>query len=204
MRRRYINFGALCLGFLNVSQLFAEYRDDENADDYTSSIDLIEGLMTVLTYGLFLSFGGVAIKKAVVKARDVDKTKLLEKVRNIRSSSAAAAKKVTAGTAGTGADNETSAPSSNFAAGGFDVEEAETLRLDYTNPMRTAKPQASLEMRALGAKQAETSMTVDGDAETLPLPGGWTKETDTSGRTYYANRVTQATSWVHPATAGSA
>ena len=73
------------MGFLNVSQRFAEYRNDNSATDYASSINLIEGLMTVLTYGLFLSFGAVAIKKMVVKARSMDAAELGAKIKSIRS-----------------------------------------------------------------------------------------------------------------------
>ena len=83
---RYINFGALCLGFLKVSQLFAKYRGDDSAEDYASSIQIIEGLMIFLTYGLILSFGVVGIKKAVVKARDMDAAEIKAKIKSIRSS----------------------------------------------------------------------------------------------------------------------
>ena len=83
---RYINFGALCLNFLGVSQDYAELVDPENADEYDSAASIIKGLMSVLTFALLLSFGGVAIKKAVTKARAVDKAALGAKIRD-RSSS---------------------------------------------------------------------------------------------------------------------
>jgi len=77
---RYINFGVLCLQFLVLSRLYAELVDPDSADNFDASISIIEVLMIFLTYGLFLSFGGVAIKKAVVKARSVDAADLGAKI----------------------------------------------------------------------------------------------------------------------------
>ena len=77
---RYINFGALCLGFLKVSQLYSEITDPGSEDDFDTSVTLIETLMTVLTYGLFLSFGVVGGNKALVKVRGCTAT--LKKIMN--------------------------------------------------------------------------------------------------------------------------
>ena len=76
---RYINFGALCLGFLKVSQLYSEITDPGSEDDlFDTSVTLIETLMTVLTYGLFLSFGGVGGKKALAKVQSMRCTATLK------------------------------------------------------------------------------------------------------------------------------
>ena len=69
-----------------MSQDYAELVDPENADEYDRAASIIKGLMSVLTFALLLSFGGVAIKKAVTKAQAVDKAALGAKIRG-RSSS---------------------------------------------------------------------------------------------------------------------
>ena len=85
---RYINFGALCLLLLEVTQEFALFRNDKTRiGDVNSQISIIEGLMTFLTYALFLSFGVVAIKKAFVKVRSLDVAEVSAKIKNIRSRS---------------------------------------------------------------------------------------------------------------------
>ena len=70
--RRYINFGALVLNYLVLAQNFARYTDPTGVDAYDSRMIMIEILMQVLTFGLFLSFAGVMIKKGVVKARSTN------------------------------------------------------------------------------------------------------------------------------------
>ena len=65
----YINFGALSMNYLKVSQTLAHFVDPDSIDEYDASIAAIGIIMQLLTFGLFLSFGGVAIKAAVVKAR---------------------------------------------------------------------------------------------------------------------------------------
>ena len=68
-----------------MTQRFAEYRNDETrTGDVASQISIIEGLMTFLTYALFLSFAVVAIKKAFVKVRSLDVAEISAKIKNIR------------------------------------------------------------------------------------------------------------------------
>ena len=74
--RRYINFGALCLQFLSIAQEYAKFTDPSSVTEHDTSIAVIEVLMTLLTYGLLLSFGVVAIKKGVAKARSVNTKEL--------------------------------------------------------------------------------------------------------------------------------
>ena len=67
-----------------MTQNFAEYRnDDTRTEDVDSQISIIEGLMTVLTYSLFLSFAVVGIKKAFVKARSLDAAEIGAKIKNL-------------------------------------------------------------------------------------------------------------------------
>ena len=75
----YINFGALSMNYLEVSQTLAHYVDPGGVDEYDASIAAIGLLMQLLTFGLFLSFGGVAIKAAVMKARGLDLDALRDK-----------------------------------------------------------------------------------------------------------------------------
>ena len=72
----YINFGALSMNYLKVSQTLAHFVDPGNVDEYDASIAAIGILMQLLTFGLFLSFGGVAIKAAVMKARGTSLSEL--------------------------------------------------------------------------------------------------------------------------------
>ena len=69
IKRRYINFGALSMNFLEVSKSLAAYVDPSKIDGYERQIDGIGIVMQILTFGLFLSFGAVALKKLVVKAQ---------------------------------------------------------------------------------------------------------------------------------------
>ena len=59
-----------------MSTDYAKLVDPDNADEFVNATSIIKGLMSVLTFGLLLSFGVVAIKKAVTKARAVDKAEL--------------------------------------------------------------------------------------------------------------------------------
>ena len=76
----YINFGALSMNYLKVSKTLAHYVDPGSVDEYDASIAAIGLLMQLLTFGLFLSFGGVAIKAAVVKARGTSLSELRARI----------------------------------------------------------------------------------------------------------------------------
>ena len=68
-----------------MTQNFAEYRnDDTRTEDVDSQISIIEVLMAVLTYSLFLSFAVVGIKKAFVMARRLDAAEIGAKIKNLR------------------------------------------------------------------------------------------------------------------------
>ena len=67
------------MNYLELAQTHAAYVDPESVGGYDGRIAAIATIMEVLTFGLFLSFGGVAIKAAVVKARD---TRLWEQIAN--------------------------------------------------------------------------------------------------------------------------
>ena len=80
---RYINFGALVLNYLILAQNFARYTDPTGVDAYDSRMVMIEILMQVLTFGLFLSFAGVMIKKGVVKARSTNFEKMRDDIQRV-------------------------------------------------------------------------------------------------------------------------
>ena len=127
LARRYINFGALCLNFLQVSKDYAELTNPENANTFDSATLIIKGLMSVLTFGLLLSFGGVAIKKLVTKARAVDKAELGAKIRGRSSSLAGAAgavRKFFAPSSKTteGAETETETEAAGTSASEIEIE----------------------------------------------------------------------------------
>ena len=69
----YINFGALTMNYLEVSQTLAHFVDlGSSVDEYDAYLAAIGILMQLLTFGLLLSFGAVAIKRGFAKARSVD------------------------------------------------------------------------------------------------------------------------------------
>ena len=57
------------MNYLEVSKALAAYIDPSKIDGYDRQIDGIGVVMQILTFGLFLSFGAVALKKLVVKAQ---------------------------------------------------------------------------------------------------------------------------------------
>ena len=57
------------MNYLMVAKSLAEFVDPDRIAGLDARISAIAVLMEVLTFGLILSFGGVAIKTAVVKAR---------------------------------------------------------------------------------------------------------------------------------------
>ena len=57
------------MNYLAVSKTLSEFVDPDRIAGLDARISTIAVLMEVLTFGLILSFGGVAIKTAVVKAR---------------------------------------------------------------------------------------------------------------------------------------
>ena len=62
----YINFGALCLNYLELSKDFAAYTDPARAGEFDSPIEAISVLMQVLTFGLLITFTGAALKKVAL------------------------------------------------------------------------------------------------------------------------------------------
>ena len=80
----YINFGALTMNYLELSQAFAHYVDPGSVDEYDAPISAISIIMQVLTIGLFLCFGGVAVTKGVAKARGLDLDALRDKFGSLR------------------------------------------------------------------------------------------------------------------------
>ena len=164
--RRYINFGALCLQFLLIAQEYAKLTDPSSVAEHDTNIAVIEVLMTLLTYGLLLSFGVVAIKQGIAKARSMDTKELVAKIRNLTSKKAKKAK-TPSGAQESRTTNamQSGAGDLSFGADSEEVEASETRRLSSSidNPIRE-NPDVRLEMRTLG-KQAETS--VGGDITTV-------------------------------------
>ena len=68
----YLNFGALSLNYLEVSRTLAQFVDPGSVSDYDAPAAAIGFIMQLLTFGLILSFGGVAIKNGFAKARSFE------------------------------------------------------------------------------------------------------------------------------------
>ena len=144
-------------------QEYAKLTDPSSVAEHDTSIAVIEVLMTLLTYGLLLSFGVVAIKQGIAKARSMDTKELVAKIRNLTSKKA----KTPSGAQESRTTNamQSGAGDLSFGADSEEVEESETRRLSSSidNPIRE-NPDVRLEMRTPG-KQAETS--VGGDITTV-------------------------------------
>ena len=202
---RYINFGALCMNFLEVSEDYAELTDPDHADEYNAPISAIQTLMTILTFGLLLSIGGVGIKKAFVTIRSANLSDLRARAINLSSFMRSRSRSNL---------NATDAPRLD----GVEVD-ADEKRLGVLNPMRSSKEEArhTVEMTRvrsnkamLGNKQlsAETSKTMALPSPTtaaapfaltsVDLPAGWTALNTPAGKPYYYNSTTGTTSWQLP------
>ena len=144
--RRYINFGALCLQLLDVSKLYAKLTDPASVAKYDVSISVIEVLMGVLTYGLFLSFGGVAFKKTFLALKHTN-------IAELRSKAASATPKVLRGmlcpsSGGADADSDDGNPAHEFVA---------------NNPMRDADSAGDIEMRGTATLSVNTKAPTTDD-----------------------------------------
>ena len=176
---RYINFGAFSLNYLGLSQRYAEYTDPKSVDKFDAQIALINDIMQVLTFALFLSFGAVVLKKAFLKARSTSLDDICQQaVRSFARLRGAAAEAPRIGDA-------SGARGSGFAA---------------ENPMRRSDPETAIEMRTL-ARRPDCPLSVEAEFNVLaepPLPRSWTRRTTSEGTASFFNEETGASSWTRP------
>ena len=84
LRRRYITFAAIFMKHLTLAQDFAAYTDPDREQSYDAPIQSLGTLMEVLTFGLFATFGGVALWKAYVTAQSTSMEDLRNYVSSVR------------------------------------------------------------------------------------------------------------------------
>ena len=209
----YINFGALVMNYLALSKAFARFVDPSSVDEYDAPIAAIGILMQVLTFGLLVSFGGVAFKKGARKASG------LELPASVRSRFASVRRHFvsTPSSRSTAEEPAIGGSSSNGTPGAF------YLATDFAsvNPMRGKATKGRLpepdgieleSIRSGGARSPSQKLSTD-DATSpsaLPvppavrasavihLPTGWTECTAPDGTPYYSNRTTGETTWTAP------
>ena len=174
------------MNYLRLSQQYSALKNPNHADQHAGSIAVIGVVMEVLTFGLFLSLGGVVLKRGYLTVRttsmDEVRTRVLSLVRSSRGDSAAP---------------------------------AEAPRIDGVKPLHKDCP-THIEMSSLGSKPDTRQLSSDSGASAkLPQPQNprrgppeadatrqaidWTEVVDpATGATYYHNTVTNETSWTQP------
>ena len=167
--------------------------------------------MDVLTFALFLTFGGVGIKEAYQKVRSTSMSELAARARSFgrsRDDSAAPTEgsneaprldgfKVDAGKSSFGASN----PMHSAAAAARKATEVGARRVEMTS-VRSDKTTSKLADRQLSVGTSET-MALPAPAAAAPsatsdLPAGWIARTTPEGKAYYCNSATGVTSWTLP------
>ena len=128
-----------------------------------------------LTFGLFLTFGAVGMKKGFLAARNVNPTEL-------RAKATAAIPKCMRGMC----------PSSG---GDLHTDDAASY---VTNPLRDTSSAGDIEMHG-------TALSVETPSTPVPapsrLPDGWIVHVAENGKPYYSNKVTNETTWTAPTNA---
>ena len=223
---RYINFGALCINFLEVSKNYAELTDPDSVGKYSTPISAIQSLMSVLTFGLLLSFGGVGIKKVYLAVRSANINDLAVRARSFgRScSSGPAALTVKAGEAPRMGENIKVGKNAESFSGSNAMHSGSHTAAAPPKP-KGAWRDLAVEMTRFRSKKAPAGVlqgqqrhelsTGLSEAVALPspptfasstttststanLPAGWAAYRTLSGGAYYFNATTGVTSWTLP------
>ena len=208
----YINFGALSMNYLVVSKSLAEFVDPDRIAGFDARISAIAVLMELLTFGLILSFGGVAIKKAVLKARQTRASGLRDRILTIlgRSQSgsnpeADAAQLESADEfAGSNPMDRHVAAEKGAGPSRLGGIELASMRPSSHVASMQALRDARISQRQLSVDSAETVALPAPRAKAAPpapsgsLPENWVVVCTDDGKLYYHNTVTDETSWAHP------
>ena len=164
--------------------------DEELAEENEGSIEVIGGVMEFLTFALFLSFGGVAIKKAVVKAQSTDLSDLRAKVKGRTSDVASTISSRARDLCGRIMDAVSKRSKDGDRGPSFSVE---------LSSIRTAAGGALANPMRRGVTISSASASLPRQA-TPALPKGWAERLTAEGKRFYFNETTNASSWSHPAT----
>ena len=159
--------------------------DDELAEENEGSIEVIGRVMEFLTFGLFLSFGGVAIKKAVTKAQSTDLSDLRAKAKGRTSDMA----------------NAFSSRASDLSGRIMGIAISKRSKDGERNPSLSVEL-SSIRTAAGGtlANPLRTPSSASSPRQAMPaLPKGWIERSTAAGKTFYFNKTTSATTWSYPA-----
>ena len=165
--------------------------DDELAEENEGSIEVIGGVMEFLTFALFLSFGGVAIKKAVTKAQSTDLSGLRAKVKGRTSDVSSTISSRARDLSGRIMDAMSKRSEDREPGPSFSVELASIRTAAggaLPNPLRSSDATLS-SASALASPRQGTN---------LELPKGWAERSTAEGKRFYFNETTNATMWSHP------
>ena len=164
--------------------------DEELAEENEGSIEVIGGIMEFLTFGLILSFGGVAIKQAVIKAQSTDLSDLRAKAKGRTSDMASTISSRASDLSGRIMDAVSKRSKDGDRGPSFSVE---------LSSIRTAAGGALANpMRSSDATISSASASLPRQA-TPALPKGWAERLTAEGKRFYFNETTNASSWSHPA-----
>ena len=185
----YINFGALSMNYLEVSKGLAVYVDPNKIEAYNDQIEAIGVVMQILTFGLFLSFGGVAMKKLIVKAQGTNLGEVRGTIRGYLSDRFSSSPQGEAGSTEevaaieSGRECSLSVELSSMRAGQRGV---------LANPMHTKREGED------GTTPPKETHSPKGPKTPSSLPEGWEEHRTVDGKPYYHNTVSGSTMWTRP------
>ena len=196
------------MNFLEVSKDYAKLTDPDRADGYDAPISAIQSLMSVLTFGLLLSFAGVGIKTAYVAARSTSLSDIRTRVQSVfgRSHGDSEAPQL-AGVENVDEENFAGSNPMRSAGGAATERTSKTARRDLAVEMTSFKAtklaqrggrQLSVESSETMALPAPPAVVTFSPAASA-LPAVWIAHTAPSGEVYYYNASTGLTSWTLPA-----
>ena len=199
------------MNFLEVSKDYAELTDPDRADGYDAPISAIQSLMSVLTFGLLLSFAGVGIKTAYVAARSTSLSDIRTRVQSVfgRSRGDSEAPQL-AGVEDVDEENFAGSNPMRSAGGAATERTSKTARRDLAVEMTSFKATKlaqrggrqlsveSSETMALPAPAAAIAAPIPAASE---LPAEWAAHATPEGEVYYYNTATGVTTWTLPANA---
>ena len=203
------------MNFLAVSKDYAEFTDPDRAAEYDAPISTIQSLMSVLTFGLLLSFAGVGIKKAYVAARSTSLSDIRARARSFkRSRGGSATPSEAPRLEGVSNDEESfgdsnpmrssaganaaSKRTSSKAAGRDLAVEMTSFRSSKATELAQRGRQLSVESSETMALPAPAPAVAAHTPATSELPARWAAHTTPTGDNYYYNATTGVTSWTLP------
>ena len=180
------------MNYLEVSWKLANHTDPGHEGNYESHIQTTQLIMQVLTFALLLTFGGVGIKKAFVKARS-RATSLNLGRRSVGQKRRGASKR-----------------SGEFLESRSTRDKHSRDKHSLSIELQSYKSSSSVNKSGInkGLATRPTSLSTDSQPEVAALPSpsapnsvlppGWTEHFTSDGKAYYSNQTTGETVWTLP------